>query len=563
MRGDARPEMMQALAPLVLLVNIAVTGVLMVYSSLNLRPDLPAAASVRPEAYHRATLYLAVLLPMAASTVYLWPVSRWLRTVWRRRAEGAPAEVPLAIGQRAANAPVALAGFTLLSWVAVDVLVLLRLRALPAAVTFGMAAHFIVRPLLAGLIAAVAVFFVCEYICRRHAWPVLLATLSVEGNPGILRVRVWHRLLLLWLAIGFLPLSVIALTAVMRLDGLDRTADAMLVRVASVVIFIAASAALGGAGLAWLLARSIDHPLRTLERAMARLRGGDFSVREPVQATDEIGGLAEGFNLMAERLATSYTALETRNRELAAALDRVAFLEAVKRGLDRFVPDTVRRALEENPETTALQKRTQDVTVLFLDIEGYARLSEQLPRERLTALIEHYFSLFLSDIRAEGGDINETAGDGLMILFQAGRPDEHPAAAVRAALAIGAKADAANRDARDTHPSVVVNIGISSGECDVGLIRLHGAAGERWTFTATGPVTNLAARLGDRATGGQILVSAETARRLRGRVRLTNLGALPLKNISTPVEVWEIENKVKDFASSAADHRRAPLGVSE
>ena len=36
----------------------------------------------------------------------------------------------------------------------------------------------------------------------------------------------------------------------------------------------------------------------------------------------------------------------------------------------------------------------------------------------MTALIERYFSLFLSDIQAEGGDINETAGDGLMILFQ-------------------------------------------------------------------------------------------------------------------------------------------------
>lgn len=155
---------------------------------------------------------------------------------------------------------------------------------------------------------------------------------------------------------------------------------------------------------------------------MARLRDGDFSVREPVRATDEIGGLAEGFNLMAERLAEIYAALEIRNRELAGALDRVTFLERVKRGLDRFVPDTVRRALEKNPDTTALQKRTQDVTVLFLDIEGYARLSEQLRREELTALIEQYFSLFLSDVRAEGSDINETAGDGLMILFQAGEP---------------------------------------------------------------------------------------------------------------------------------------------
>jgi class 3 adenylate cyclase/HAMP domain-containing protein len=536
-RGDVRPERIEWLPRLVLLVNIAVTGVLLVYSSLNLRPDLPAAAAARPAGHHRATLYLAVLLPPAASLVYLWPVSRWLHTVWRRRVAGASIEVPRAVARRAANAPVALAASSLVSWFAVDGLVLLRLGAIPA-LTPGMAAHFLVRPLLAGLIAAVAVFFACEYVCRRHVWPALLAAVSVEASPDIWRVRLWHRLLLLWLAIGFLPLSAVALTAVMRLED---PADPALVRVVSVVVFIALSAGLGGAGLAWLLARSIDRPLRALEGAMARLRGGDFSVREPVAATDEIGGLAEGFNLMTERLAASYTALEARNRELALALDRVAFLERVKRGLDRFVPDTVRRAIEADPDAPGLRKAPRDVTVLFLDIEGYTRLAEQLSREDLNGLIERYFSLFLSAIRNEGGDVNETAGDGLMILFQEGGPDEHAAAAVRTAVAIRDMTEAANREAPAAHPPIRVNIGISSGECLVGSTRLGEVAGERWTFTATGPVTNLAARLGDRAAGGQILLGPETARRVQGRFRLHALGPLSLKNIARPVDVWEIE----------------------
>ena len=67
----ARPERIEALPPLVFLVNIVVTGVLMIYSSLNLRPDLPASASAHPQIYHRAMLYLTFLLPTAASTIYL------------------------------------------------------------------------------------------------------------------------------------------------------------------------------------------------------------------------------------------------------------------------------------------------------------------------------------------------------------------------------------------------------------------------------------------------------------------------------------------------------------
>jgi class 3 adenylate cyclase len=271
---------------------------------------------------------------------------------------------------------------------------------------------------------------------------------------------------------------------------------------------------------------------------MGRLRGGDFSVRERISSTDEIGALAEGFNLMAGRLEESYRALETRNRELAGALERVAFLESVKRGLDRFVPDTVRRLIEENPDSPSLAKTARDATVLFLDIEGYTRLSEQLPREELSLLVERYFSLYLGDIRREGGDINETAGDGLMILFQEGRPEEHAAAALRTALAVRSKTGAANREALG-HAPIAVNMGIASGESHVGSTRLQGVAGERWTFTATGPVTNLAARLRDQAREGQILLSPETARRVEGRFQLRRVGPLVLKNIAAPVEAWE------------------------
>jgi class 3 adenylate cyclase len=161
---------------------------------------------------------------------------------------------------------------------------------------------------------------------------------------------------------------------------------------------------------------------------------------------------------------------------------------------------------------------------MFLDIEGYTRLSPEIPRAEVSAIVERYFSLFLADIRAETGDINETAGDGLMILFQEGGPEAHAAAAVRATLAIREKTRVANREAGEGHPAIAVNVGIRSGEGDVGATRLQGAAGERWTFTATGPVTNLAARLGELAAHGQLLLSPETAARVRGRFCMRSLG---------------------------------------
>jgi class 3 adenylate cyclase len=135
-----------------------------------------------------------------------------------------------------------------------------------------------------------------------------------------------------------------------------------------------------------------------------------------------------------------------------------------------------------------------------------------------------------------------------MIIFQTGRPEEHASAAVRAALAIREQTSAANRDAITGHPPIAVNIGISSGECDVGATRFHGPAGERWTFTASGTATNLAARLGDHAKGGQILIAAETAARVREGFSLRSLGTLSLKNLSRGVEAWEVEDGPQETA---------------
>jgi len=73
----------------------------------------------------------------------------------------------------------------------------------------------------------------------------------------------------------------------------------------------------------------------------------------------------------------------------------------------------------------------------------------------LKAIVERYFSLFLAPIDVEGGDINETAGDGLMIIFQDGKPNAHAAAAVRAALAITEQTAWANHDPGRSLPSVL------------------------------------------------------------------------------------------------------------
>src|SRR5260370_30244187 len=134
---------------------------------------------------------------------------------------------------------------------------------------------------------------------------------------------------------------------------------------------------------------------------------------------------------MTEHLARTQRDLAARNTELATALEnlqasrqRLDALEQLKGELSKFVPDAVKELLERDPTATSLEKRNEEVSVLFLDIAGYTRLSETVDAKRLNQLVQTYFSSFLEIIRHHHGDVNETTGDALMVIFQSKRPGE-------------------------------------------------------------------------------------------------------------------------------------------
>ena len=210
-------------------------------------------------------------------------------------------------------------------------------------------------------------------------------------------------------------------------------------------------------------------------------------------------------------------------------------LRRIKEHFAKFVPEAVKRLVAANPEAPELAKRACDVSVLFLDISGYTRLSACLPPERLNTLVERYFSTFLGCIHEAGGDINETAGDGFMAIFQ---DTANAVTAADTGLALLAATQALNAD--NAAQPLTVHIGINSGTALVGSTRFEAVHGARWTFTASGTVTNLAARLAAMAPPGDILLGPETARRLGSRYRLQRLGCEYLKNIDTPIDVYSL-----------------------
>ena len=314
-------------------------------------------------------------------------------------------------------------------------------------------------------------------------------------------------------------------------------------------LMIAALTILSAAAVLTIAMRSVVvRPIVALSAVARRVGDGDFQARAAGGARDEIGELGGAFNEMTSRLARAHTELETKNTELATALQslqesrqRLELLEQLKGELSKFVPDAVKKLLEQNPNATELEKRTVEVSVLFLDIAGYTKLSEQLEARRLNQLVQTYFSSFLEIIQSHHGDVNETAGDGLMVIFQSERSStDHALNATRAAFAIHQRTGALNEEYGGVFPSIQLHMGINTGEALVGATKLGTGAGQRWTFTATGPTTNVAARFAGSAQGGEIVVGPATAGRIRTAFVLESLGEKTFKNVSRPIHVYRV-----------------------
>ena len=327
--------------------------------------------------------------------------------------------------------------------------------------------------------------------------------------------------------------------------GLDRL-DADLKAARNRQILVALLTILGVAGaLVIFMGRVVLRPIARAAEAARRIGGGDFATRVTVPNQDEIGDLGQAINDMAERLRRMRADLEARNTDLAAALQslrestqKVELLEQIKGELVKFVPESVTRLLDRNPDARELEKRETDVSVLFLDVEGYTRLSEQLPPQRLNRLIQDYFARFLEIIRANHGEVNQEVGDGLMVIFQSeGDRIRHALNAAGSALQIHAKVAELNREYQGVYPPIAIHVGINSGPALVGATKLDAAGGGRWTFTASGSTTNIAARIAALSKGGEVLLGPETAGRVKDRYVLEDTGGHRLKNVSEPVQI--------------------------
>jgi adenylate cyclase len=212
-------------------------------------------------------------------------------------------------------------------------------------------------------------------------------------------------------------------------------------------------------------------------------------------------------------------------------------IERQKAEIARFVSPEVAELVSSERGAQLLAGHRAYITIVYCDLRGFTAFVETAEPEELIDVIGEYHSAAGELVRAHGGMLEHFAGDGLMVLFNDPVPVADPELqAARLALAMR---DHVGELAAGWHKrgyELGLGVGIAVGHATLGRIGFEG----RYDYGALGSVTNLAARLSDQATAGQILLSQRAYAALEDRVEATPVGGLDVKGFAQAVQAFEL-----------------------
>lgn len=117
----------------------------------------------------------------------------------------------------------------------------------------------------------------------------------------------------------------------------QQTADSFLRRIAIIGVLLILAGGLG----AWVMSRKVTKPLKQLGVAAAAIADGNYSLLVDVHRQDELGTLAESFNIMAVRVRAAQENLEQKiektNKELQSAITDIEGQKESEKKKDEFI----------------------------------------------------------------------------------------------------------------------------------------------------------------------------------------------------------------------------------
>jgi adenylate cyclase len=174
------------------------------------------------------------------------------------------------------------------------------------------------------------------------------------------------------------------------------------------------------------------------------------------------------------------------------------------------------------------------------DLRGFTTLSERLPPQVVSEMMNEYFTAMVDVILAHCGLVQDFIGDAIMAVYGSPLDDpQHCWHAVRTAVGMHAALEALNRrwEAEGRAP-LAMGIAIHTGEVFAGTL----GAPRKKKYAVLGDTVNLTSRIEglNRDLGTGILVSGAVLAALKDRVVVRDRGSVAVKGRREPVEIFEL-----------------------
>lgn len=275
----------------------------------------------------------------------------------------------------------------------------------------------------------------------------------------------------------------------------------------------------------YIMVKKISQPLTQLTKYAERLAVKDFSAPVDIRSDDEIGLLATTMRSMASDLGSFVEQLETAVANATGEQQKT--LEALRLEQARseelllnMLPAPIAKQLIEGDRQIA--EGFAEVTILFADIVGFTKLSQEIPPIQLINWLNELFSGFDGLSEEHGLEKIKTIGDAYLVVggIPIERPD-HAEAVADMALDMLRELDRFNakHDA-----DLRLRIGINTGPVVAGVVGT-----KKFIYDLWGDAVNTASRMESHGIPDEIQVTEHTYGILKEKYILKERGAIEVK----------------------------------
>jgi adenylate cyclase len=236
-------------------------------------------------------------------------------------------------------------------------------------------------------------------------------------------------------------------------------------------------------------------------------------------------------------------AISIQNARLANRIEREAQTRAQ---ISRLIPPAVVEQVVQGKLTIEKGGRLNEITMLFSDIRGFTTMSDGRPAQEVVNTLNEYFEVMVDVLFKYSGTLDKFVGDEIIGLFGAPIPiDDAPYKAVSCAIAMLQALEEFNRTrASENLAAIRIGIGINTGNVITGAIGSTRAL----QYTAIGDAMNVASRLVNVASSGEIIISEDTYRQVATRIDATQLPPVKVKGKADELKVYRV-NGLRNVAT--------------